>query len=605
MSSTAYNGLDVKERRKLWLALNPHHESNRLNEVDGLQVIELEKEYRRRTAVRSRTSDEVSKIKLAEPLLLSERLDALHQEVCTVNKEKTIRKKLILEKKIVARLGAYSHDRVPKDMSKWKLYQEKNPVFTLVFDACTALRSWFRMNKDVAFLDHKKDLRTMHSQLTSIIEACARDTSKNLLKYGEPITLYHLQSWVTIMHIHYMQLKESRMLQSRNIPVPNDLRFEIQMPFNLQGVLNSYETKMIPSTRPGSCPGTFNKLERRQSELTTSINWDTYVDAARPRPWRSTGNLAQTTQSVVGPRGLQKPQGRRVPQGAQRPKNLKAPEAFNVPTRAHPKSAVTPTLVPAQPSPGLVVSPPNRTPVRAPRRSAESRPIIPRKSSERVQYHAAMKRSMEEMPLPVPVPAPAPVPADSDSVSSIDHNIYTDSDDDESTDEDIRAELKRGFQPEKWDGTVAELKRSHQPEEYKKRILADLARRSQPEVVDVNDVVEDIKTDSEDENDEHDEAEDGDDSGDSDFQDADLEDGDDSEDSDYADQAPVRGNKRSVVKEPKELKAQKVPIKLSPLAAARKKMASQLKAGRHRHTRLMEEDNAKRVRTKMFEMTVS
>ena len=95
--------------------------------------------------------------------------------------------------------------------------------------------------------------------------------------------------------------------------------------------------------------------------------------------------------------------------------------------------------------------------------------------------------------------------------------------------------------------------------------------------------------------------EDGDDSGDSDFQDADLqdadlEDGDDSEDSDYADQAPARGNKRSVVK---------VPIRLSPLAVARKKMASQLKVGRHWHTRVMEEDNAKRVRTKMFEMTVS
>lgn len=500
-STISYGGSDLKERRKIWFSLNPHDESDRRNKKDAQDMIQKEIERRNKMTVRSRTSDQISKIKRAEPHLLSERLDALHLEVCKVDKEKATRDDLIFKKKIVARLGAYAHDRVPVDMDKWKLYRGQNPVFTLVFDACTALRAWFRMNKETVFKDKPNELSIMHSRLTRILDTCTRLTDELLLKYGEPITLYHLQSWVTILRIHYMQLKESRMLQAKNIPVHNDLRFEIEMPFNLKEVLDSYETEMSPGTRP--------------------------------------------------------------------------------------ESDVSPTLAPTGSSPKPNVPAPDRTPGRAHRRSAESRssdtglnPNV-RERSERVRFHQGMIRSVEEMLTPVPAPTPSPAPTTPvvdhrrqrgkiienprlyDSDSSIDHSIYIDSEDDEPENEDVSAELRRGFQ------AVA----------HEKKVLAELARRSEAETVAVNDVVE------------VDETDDGDDSEDSDFEDGDLKDGDDSEDSDYADQAPARGNKRSMPKEPNE---RKVPIKKSDLAALRKKMEKSMNTGGHYHRKTVSADNRRR-----------
>jgi hypothetical protein len=604
MSSTAYTGLNSKEKKKLWIALNHHHESNRLIDLEGIQVIKQEDEYRKRTAVRIRTADEVSKIDHAEPLLLSEHLHALHEEVCTVDKEKAIRGRLILANKIVARLGAYSHDRVPKNMSKNKLYRDQNPIFTLIFDACTALRSWFRMNKEVVFLDNKKKLGSMLGQLERIHDSCSKDTSKDLLKYGEPITLYNLHSWVTIMHIHHMQLKESRKLQTRDIPVlvPNDLRFEIQLPFTVQGVLNSYGKNMIlPGTHP----------EHGQSEATAGFDWDTYVDAARPGPWRLTGNLQQTIQSVNGPKGAS---GSKGASGPHEPQGFNDPKASHVPVRPRPMSAVTPPPLHAKLSPGPNVPASIRTPVRAPIKWDVQRPTGTRQPSERVQISAAIKKSRDEVPPtePVPEPAPAPAPAqvpvparprsrarpraraNSDSDSTIDDNHYEDSDSDEPVNEDIRRDLLRGFQPEVWDGSIEELMRSRQPEAYKQRILADFARFSQPGVVDEN-----AETDSEDDDD-HNSKEDGDDSSDSDFQEAVLVDDDESDEWDESDD------------DDQELKAPKAPkLKLSAMGLARKQHATQMsQAGHHHAANGMKADNAKRklhsrmLETKMLEMSV-
>ena len=80
-STISYGGSDLKERRKIWFSLNPHDESDRRNKKDAQDMIQKEIERRNKMTVRSRTSDQISKIKRAEPHLLSERLDALHLEV--------------------------------------------------------------------------------------------------------------------------------------------------------------------------------------------------------------------------------------------------------------------------------------------------------------------------------------------------------------------------------------------------------------------------------------------------------------------------------------------------------------------------------------------
>ena len=182
------------------------YEENRLAKLNELAELKranppvLEKEL-----VKNRTAKEISIMKINKPNLLFEQLTTLDLAMRKLAQEQRRRMVDISDKKIFARAAIYDYysHRIPNGVHMESLYHGNNPVFTMIYDACVALHAWFDRNKHVAFAEEKDKMRSMYSHISTIVQTSSRQTSRHLLKFGEPITSSVLACWA-IAHASQM-----------------------------------------------------------------------------------------------------------------------------------------------------------------------------------------------------------------------------------------------------------------------------------------------------------------------------------------------------------------------------------------------------------------